>query len=60
MHMNSTFLVERTMLTMSLAVVVYDVGVVTSPGNFIRFPPTVSLVQCVSDFCGCILAIIIP
>ena len=37
-----------------------DVGVVTSPGKLIKFPPTASLVRCVSAFCGIILAKIIP
>ena len=35
-------------------------GVVTSSGRLIKFPLTVSLVRCVSAFCGLILATIIP
>ena len=36
------------------------VGVVTSPGKLIKFPPTVSLVRCVLAFYGIISATIIP
>ena len=59
-HINADFLVERKVLNMSLAVVRYDIGVVTPPGKLIIFPPTVSQVRFVSDFCGCISDTIIP
>ena len=59
-HINFEFLVERTLLKMSLDVVIYAVGVVTLPGKLIRFPPTVSPVRCVSAFSGRILATILP
>ena len=59
-HMNFTFFVDNKLLKMSLAVMGSDVGVVTSPGKLIKFPPTVSWVQCVSAFCVCISATIIP
>ena len=42
------------MLKMILDVVRYAIGVVTSPGKLIKFPPKVSLVRCVSAFCGII------
>ena len=45
---------------MSLAVVRSAVGVVTSPGNLIKFPPTVKQVQFISDFCGHIVATVLP
>ena len=45
---------------MSLAVIRSSVGVVTSPGKLIKFPPTEILVRCVSAFCSRILATIIP
>ena len=51
-HMNFEFLVERTPLKMSLAVVRSDVGVVTPQRELIMFPPTVRRVRHVSDFCG--------
>ena len=47
-HMNSGFFVDITLLKTSLDVVRSAVGVVTSPGNLIRFPPKVSREQCVS------------
>ena len=55
-HMNSSFLVKRTLSKTSLAVV----GVVAPPGKLIRFPTTVSRVRCVSYFYGLILSTIIP
>ena len=58
--MNFVFYVDNTLLKMGLAVVRADVGVVTSPGKLIKFPPTLSQVQCVSSFCGFILAKILP
>ena len=45
---------------MSLDVVRYAVGVGMSPGKSVIFPPTVSQVQCVSDFCCRISAKILP
>ena len=45
---------------MSLAVIKFSVGAVTSPGILIKFPPTVSRVRYVLDFCGFISATIIP
>ena len=45
---------------MSLDIMRYAVGVVTSPGKLIKSPPIVSLVRCVSAFCGRILAAILP
>ena len=59
-HMNFAFFVDNTLLKMSLAVMISDVGVVTSPGKLIKFPPTVSMVQCSSAFCGLILAKVLP
>ena len=59
-HMNFAFFVDNTVLKMSLDVMRSAVGVVTSPGKLIKFPPTVSLVRCVSAFCGLILATILP
>ena len=59
-HMNFVFFVDNTLLKMSLAIMRSAVGVVTSPGKLIKFPPTVSLVQCVSAFYGLILATILP
>ena len=59
-HMNFAFFVDNTLLKMSLAVMRSAVGVVTSPGKLIKFPPTVSLVRCVSAFYGLISATIIP
>ena len=38
----------------------YAVGAVTSPGKSIKFPSTVSLVRCVSEFWGIISATILP
>ena len=58
-HINVVFLVKRTLFKMILAVVRFAVGVLTSPGKLIIFPPTVSRVLCVSDFCGRISATII-
>ena len=46
-HMIFSFLVERTLLKMSLDFVGYDVGVVTLPGKLIIFTTTVSQVRCV-------------
>ena len=45
---------------MSSAVMRYSFSVVTSPGKIFKFTPTVSLVRCVSAFCGLILSVIIP
>ena len=59
-HINFAFFVERKILKMSLDVVRSDVGVVMSPGKLIIFPPTVSCMLRVSDFCDNILATIIP
>ena len=59
-HMNFLFLVDRTLLKTSLGVVRYAIGVVTSPGKLIIFTITVSCVQRISDFCGCISATILP
>ena len=58
-HMNFAFFVDNTLLNMRVAVMIYSVGVVTSPGKLIKFPPTVSLVRYVSTFCGPFLAPII-
>ena len=59
-HMSFSSFVDYTLLKMILAVMRYVIGVVTSPGKLIKFPPTVSLVRCVSAFCGRISAAIIP
>ena len=59
-HINFEFLVNRTLLKMGLSIVRSDVGVSTSPGKLIRFPPTLIRLICVSDFCGCISSTIIP
>ena len=59
-HMNFSFLVQINLLKMGLDVVRSTVGVVTSPGKLIRFPPTVSWVRCVSDIFYLISATIIP
>ena len=59
-HMNFGFLVDRKLLKMRLDVVKYAAGVLKSPGKLIIFSPTVSWVQCVSDFCLRISATIIP
>ena len=59
-HMNFSFFVDNTLLKMRLGVMRSTVAVVKSPGNLIKFPPTVSLVRCVSAFCGSILATILP
>ena len=59
-HMNLAFSVDNTMLKTSLAVMRSAVGVVTSPGKLIKFPSTVSLVQCVSSFYDIISATTIP
>ena len=56
--MNFLFLVDRTLLKMSLAVVRSDVYLVTSPGKLIIFPPKLSRVRFVSAFCGHISATI--
>ena len=44
-HMNFVFLVDRKLWKRSLADVISSVGVVTLPGNSIKFLPTVSQVQ---------------
>ena len=59
-YMNFASFVDNTLLKMSFDVMRYVIGVVTSPGKLIKFPPTVSLVQCVSDFCVLISATIPP
>ena len=59
-HMNFTSFVDNTRLKISLDVIRYAVGAVTSPWKVIKFPPTLSPVRCVSAFCGRILAKIIP
>ena len=59
-HMNFSFFAEDTLLKIRLAVIIYAVGVVTSPGKLIIFPLTVSLVRCVSALGGYILATILP
>ena len=59
-HMNFFIFVDNTLLKMSLAVIRPPVGVVTSPEKLIKYSHTVSWVQCVSDFCGRILATILP
>ena len=59
-HMNFSFLVEITLLKISLVVVISSVGVVMSPGKLIIFTPTAIQVQYVSDFCRCISATIFP
>ena len=59
-HINFTFFVDNTLLKMNLAVMISVVCVVMSPWKLIKFPPTVSLVQCVSAFCGLLLAKILP
>ena len=53
-------LVKRIPFNIILAVVRSAVGVVTPPGELIRFPPTVRRVRCVSDFYGRILSTILP
>ena len=58
-HMNFSFLTKITLLKIILSVAISAVNVVTSPGKLVRFPPTVSRVQRVSYFCGCISAIIL-
>ena len=58
-HMNFVFFVDNTLLKMILDIMRYAVGVVTSTGKLIKFPPTLSLVRCVPAFCGLILATII-
>ena len=60
LQMDFEFWVDRTLLKMSLAVLISDLIVVISPGEFIILPPTVIRVQCVSDFCGRISATILP
>ena len=59
-HINFACFDDNTLLKMILEVMISDVGVVTSPGKVIKFPPTVSLVQCISAFCDIILATILP
>ena len=49
-HINFVFFVDNTLLKISLAVMRYAVGAVISLGKLIKFPPTVSLVRCVSAF----------
>ena len=49
-HMNFSFLVDRTLLKISLSVVRSTVVVVTSPGELIIFFTTVSQVKFVSAF----------
>ena len=58
-HMSSAFLVERTLLKMSLAVVISAVGAEITPRKLIIFPPTLSQVRRVSDFCGSISSTIL-
>ena len=60
MHMDFSFFVERSLLKISLDVIRYAVGVVSSPGELTRFTPKLSRVQCVSDFCGHIYSTNIP
>ena len=55
-----SFFVDNTLLKMSLSVMKYALGVVTSPGKLIKSPPTVIWVRCVSVFCGLISATILP
>ena len=52
--------VEMVLLMRVLAVVVSSVVVLNSPGESIRLPPTVSLVQWVSYLCGLTSQTIIP
>ena len=59
-HINFAFFVDNKLLKMSLAVMRSAVGVVTSPGKLIKFPPIVSLVKCLSAFCGLISSTILP
>ena len=59
-HINLISYVEMVLLICVLAVVIYAVGFVTSPGWSIIFPPTVSLVMWVSDFCGLMPQTILP
>ena len=49
------FYKNNKVLNMSLSVIMSAIGVVTSPGKFVKYTPTVSEVQCVSSFCGRIL-----
>ena len=58
--MNFESFIDNTLLKMSLDIMRYAVGVVTSPEKLIEFPPTASMVRCVSDFCGRILATSLP
>ena len=50
MHMHLSLASEMVLLTCSFMLVKSDVGTPTSPGKYIRFTPTVSLVLLVSDF----------
>ena len=59
-NMNFSFLVNRILLEISLAVVRYNVGVVELPGKLIISTPTVSLVRYVSAFYDRVLATIFP
>ena len=52
--------VDMVLLMRVLSVVISAVVVATSPGKSIRFPPTLSLVLCVSDFYGLISQTIFP
>ena len=55
-HMHFSFWVDRTLLKMILPILRSAVDVVTTWGKLVRFPPTVSQVRCVSDFCAHISA----
>ena len=59
-HKNLVSGVETVLLMSVLAVVVSAVGVVTSLGKSIKFPPTLSLVVWVSDIDGLVSHTIIP
>ena len=52
MYMYLDLMSDMDMLTCSSIVVKSDVGVMDSPGYYIRFPPAVSLVLYVSVLCG--------
>ena len=59
-HTNLAFFVDNILSKTSFSDMRSDVGVVTSPGKLIKFPPTMSLVRCVSAFYGIISATILP
>ena len=59
-HTSFAFFVNNKLYKTSWPVVRYYVGVVTSPGKLVKFPPTVSRMRCVSAFCGRISSTILP